>query len=424
MHIFSQTPSLFLFALSFPFVLLSACSDLESMNMTDTDPNTGSKNFGQSAQTIYRCQTTTIGPDGAEWLYETDEIMNLMDSIYLSVNKANTSYGEVKLSKTETDTFSDGNLTVQLIQQGKTKSISVNHQSTSLFAPAENGECTSFESDRYADYEIQEGGVDRFQIEMDTECLEVCSFAVNTNLPVHSIVYEADGWMLAESKDSDQDFATSYTFNTWGQRTLKATGYDRFGNLLATDSVPFQVSSSSPQAQFPLDVKYFYQYRNAIYKESSCQNTSIAMVLSFLGVNLTPDTINYEFGKDLAQTVPGLKRVFNTLAARHGVQSISSYNEGTLSQLKSALDQGKPAIVHGFFTHYGHVVVVTGYDENGYYVNDPAGTWSKRFKGGYPYAYTESTQGKNIYYPKAAFEAAVASYDGYTLGTLYMHILE
>ena len=66
---------------------------------------------------------------------------------------------------------------------------------------------------------------------------------------------------------------------------------------------------------------------------------------------------------------------------------------------------------------FGHVLVVTGYDEGGYYVNDPAGTWSQIFKGGYRNAWNESTEGRNIYYRKDAFERAIATYDGYTFPT-------
>ena len=38
------------------------------------------------------------------------------------------------------------------------------------------------------------------------------------------------------------------------------------------------------------------------------------MVLSFLGANVRPDDVTSRFGKDLAQSVTGLNRVYNTLA--------------------------------------------------------------------------------------------------------------
>ena len=147
------------------------------------------------------------------------------------------------------------------------------------------------------------------------------------------------------------------------------------------------------------------------------------MMLSHLGATVHPDAITREFTKDRAQSVRGFNEVFNTLARRFGVKQIDSFENGTFAQLKASLDRGEPAVVHGFFTGFGHVLVVTGYDEGGYYVNDPAGTWSQIFKGGYRNAWNESTEGKNIYYRKDAFERAIATYDGYTFTSLYLHII-
>ena len=64
-------------------------------------------------------------------------------------------------------------------------------------------------------------------------------------------------------------------------------------------------------------------------------------------------------------------------------------------------------------------MVVLGYDNNGYYVNDPAGRWTQGFKSGYA-----GGSGKNIYYSKAAFEAAVATSNGYSPLDLWYHTLQ
>ena len=117
----------------------------------------------------------------------------------------------------------------------------------------------------------------------------------------------------------------------------------------------------------------------------------------------------------------GLNQVFNTLAARRGVRGINSTSGGTLAQLRASLDRGEPVIVHGFFTDYGHVVVVTGYDEGGYYVNDPqvlgpAIPWWLSIC-------STRVNSRKIYYSRDAFERAIATYDGRTFTTLYMHTL-
>ncbi|MAD60279.1 MAG: hypothetical protein CMH49_02035, partial [Myxococcales bacterium] len=376
--------------------------------------------------------------DGTTWRYETDEIMNLMPEVKLSVYQDDMRYAPLVLSKIETDTFSDGNLTVYLTQVGEKKSIAVDHQSISLKARAENGWCSERILEQAIDdqpsdsWSIDESTTGEFRLQVSDRCANPCSFSVKSDSQVTKVVYEVEGWVIAESENAQSDFAVSYTFNTLGRRSISAVGFDRNGNQVSSDSRFFELtgtdraeeSSQGQNAQLgPINVPYYYQYSNGLYPSSSCQNTAIAMVLSYLGANVNPDAVTREFGKDQAQSVGGLNYVFNTLARRFGVKEISSYENGSLTQLKESLDQGNPVIVHGFFTSYGHVLVVTGYDEGGYYVNDPAGTWSRVFKGGYPNAWNETTEGKNIYYSKDAFERAVATYDGYSFTSLYLHVI-
>ncbi len=163
-------------------------------------------------------------------------------------------------------------------------------------------------------------------------------------------------------------------------------------------------------------VPYFNQYDNGINPGGSCQNTSIAMALGLYGVNVQPDTISRRYGTSFAQSPEGVASVFNTYASEAGIsQRIQHHRDGSFEGMKALLDQGKPVIVHGYFTGYGHVVVVTGYDESGYYVNDPAGVWSERWKGGYQGSYN----GRGVHYGKAAFEQAVGTLNGSTYAPLW-----
>jgi hypothetical protein len=156
------------------------------------------------------------------------------------------------------------------------------------------------------------------------------------------------------------------------------------------------------------DVPYFYQYANSLHPGSSCQNTSIAMVLRYAGWSGTPDTITARFGKDLAQSPAGLVEVFNTLASEAGLDArLVAHTSGSISGFKALLAEGNPVIVNGYFTGFGHVVVTLGYEGGQYVVNDPAGRWSQTFKGGYPYGWSSSA-GKAIRYGAVAYEDAIS----------------
>ena len=171
------------------------------------------------------------------------------------------------------------------------------------------------------------------------------------------------------------------------------------------------------------DVPYFYQYNNSLYPGASCQNTSVAMVLAWLGWSGVPDTITQAFGKNLAQSPAGLAQVFNHYAQSLGTgASLTPHTNGTLAGLQDLLSAGLPTIVHGYFSASGHVVVATGYDGVHYTVHDPAGVWSQTFKGGYPYG-GGSTAGKGVKYTKAAFEQAIATSNGSSFLPLWYHEL-
>ena len=176
---------------------------------------------------------------------------------------------------------------------------------------------------------------------------------------------------------------------------------------------PSEPVEAPPEEAAPLwqGFPYFYQYNNAAYKSSSCQNTSVAMVLNHFGVNVTPDDINSRFGKDLAQSPEGLARVFNTYAEEAGIpQRITAHRDGTMADVDALLAEGKPVIVHGYFTNYGHVVVALGKTNEGYVVNDPSGRWGESWKGGY--SGKTASNGRAAVYDSASFSQAIATSDG------------
>ena len=403
--------------------LFSACADVSEIE----DQASNDKSF--ASDSLYTCQVATIAPDGSQWSYHTGPFGPSSDYVEISVYKDNERYGPLYLDRVDQGVFSDQNVSVKLVTVDGKNSIAVQHNQVSLFARAENGWCQASAS---ANHTPRIGGYDTFKVNTNEACTELCSFSVETNMNVSMITYEVDGWYIGENTEVHNNFAISYTFNTQGSRQVKATGYDASGNFVASDYADFYINAgpinqndhtgSTTHNGVQLNVPYFYQYHNAQYKSNSCQNTSIAMVLSYYKADIHPNVINQRFGKDMAQTVDGLNYVFNTLATEYGTPQIDSYPlgnapAGTMDQAKAALDLGKPVIIHGFFTGSGHVVVLTGYNENGYYINDPAGTWNGKFGrfgmgGGYEDAWYENTEGKGIFHSKSNFELAVGSLDG------------
>lgn len=161
---------------------------------------------------------------------------------------------------------------------------------------------------------------------------------------------------------------------------------------------------------------YYNQYDNQYHPASTCQNTSIAMILSYLEAKIMPDTIYIQWGKDHAQSPSGLNSVYRHYAEN---TEINTYINAAPDDLISALNNGYIAIVHGYFTSYGHVLVVRGFDGENYHVNDPAGVWNECFKCGYTGRYNGITK-----YSKSEFEKAVFTSDGIHYLPGWIHLIK
>ena len=257
----------------------------------------------------------------------------------------------------------------------------------------------------------------------ESSCQNPCTFRADSALAPARVAYRADGWAIGESRNADSGFSVTYDFHTLGDRYVEAEAFDESGRSLGVAGAWVNVWEGGTDASALPDVPYFYQQANTLYPSASCQNTVIAMVLAWRGWSGTPDDITEFWGKDRAQTPAGLSQVLTEEAAYWGLDvSSSPRTNATLSDLRALLDRGLPVPVHGYFTDYGHVVLVLGYDEDGYWVNDPAGRWNEIMRGGYPYGW-EPTIGDGIYYSKRAFEAAVATSDGWTSLPMWLHEL-
>jgi uncharacterized protein YvpB len=164
------------------------------------------------------------------------------------------------------------------------------------------------------------------------------------------------------------------------------------------------------------NVPYYNQYDNVNYGWATCQNTSVAMVLSYYDRAIHPDTIYNDWGKDIAQSPSGLNKVYRYYSNR---SVINTYTNATPEDLRNYLQQGYIVIVHGYFTSYGHVLVVKSYDGEYYYVNDPAGIWKGCFKCGYSNYSDGITK-----YKKQEFESAVFTSNGYSYLPGWIHTIK
>ena len=165
---------------------------------------------------------------------------------------------------------------------------------------------------------------------------------------------------------------------------------------------------TNTHASINTPIPYYSQLENQNKPASTCSVTSLAMVTDFFGITQpsdtarVPDKLYQRYG--LLQDVPVLSGAFNQLALEAGSTArATGLTNGTFAQLQQHVSKGLPAIVHGWFTPPGHILVVIGYDGEYYTVHDPYGKWDLTKFGGYD----TSVSGKNIRYPKAEFEHAI-----------------
>ena len=193
--------------------------------------------------------------------------------------------------------------------------------------------------------------------------------------------------------------------------------------LCDVNSEPQQLwtEQSQPQQQTvdtsSNSIPYYNQYDNRNYPYATCQNTSVAMVLSHFQYNIHPDDIFSRWGKDMAQSPSGLNYIYRHYASN---STINTYTNASPEDLRRALSQGYVAIVHGYFTSAGHVLVVKSFDGQSYHVNDPAGRWSECFKCGY----TTGDYNGVTKYGKQAFENAVFTSNGSSYLPGWIHLIK
>jgi hypothetical protein len=209
----------------------------------------------------------------------------------------------------------------------------------------------------------------------------------------------------------------SYKHTIFGKnKTLIFKGLDSKSSVLATQTFTVEILQKVTSSGSYENVPYFYQYSNQNNASGSCQNTCVAMILKHYlvkegksdGSEMTPDVLSNKWGTKKAQSVAGMEALFNQEASERGLKI---RDKGTttiaLDDFRKLALQNKPMIIHGYFTDYGHILVLLGFDGVDYICNDPAGKWSQQYKYG-GYSTQNATEGIKIKYSKAAFEKAIS----------------
>lgn len=145
---------------------------------------------------------------------------------------------------------------------------------------------------------------------------------------------------------------------------------------------PGGLTESEKQEDFPLFLQWDPRWGYASYGKNSCiavsgcGPTCLSMVLYYLTGNeeLTPDVIG-DYSMENGYYLPGtgtLWALFEDTAPLYGVYV--SQPDPSEWEMKAALDGGAVLVCSmgpGDFTAGGHFIVLYGYDEDGFLINDP-----------------------------------------------------
>lgn len=120
----------------------------------------------------------------------------------------------------------------------------------------------------------------------------------------------------------------------------------------------------------------YHKFKNGVVSLDGCAATCFSMAAVYLTENkeLTPDKVA-DYISDSGYFIDGSGTSWDFFTKGVKNYGLKSKNVSvSQSALKSALDRGNPVITSvrkGDFTKKGHYIVICGYDENGFIVNDP-----------------------------------------------------
>ena len=143
-----------------------------------------------------------------------------------------------------------------------------------------------------------------------------------------------------------------------------------------------------------LGIPYRSQMDNLNNPTGACNVTSIAMCLDFLRIprrrrtgQFEDELYEYAIAKGYSRWDPyDLAKIVRD----YGAQDFYTEN-ATIDDVQDWLASGNPAVIHGYFTSFGHIIVAAGYDSEGFFVHDPYGEW-------FPTGYDTTVSGAYLHY--------------------------
>jgi len=137
-----------------------------------------------------------------------------------------------------------------------------------------------------------------------------------------------------------------------------------------------------------LQVPYLSQGNNWYNPGGSCNVTSVAMCLAYYGVptrvngSQLEDVLYQEcYRRGLSRHSPlDLAILAKEWSRDYGLPVYDDFTVyGTIDDICANIDAGHPCVTHGYWTNYGHIIAIVGYDDRGAIVHDP---WGEAYRGG------------------------------------------
>lgn len=209
-------------------------------------------------------------------------------------------------------------------------------------------------------------------------------------------VFELQSWATANNNHFKITLASGLLGepprNTWYVYAPHLQFINQQPQVISLNQPPSPVSGIPDTKQ--LNVPYKSQLDNVLNPTGACNVTSMAMVMAYFQIKgstgvgqLEDELYAYMENKGL---VRGNPEDLAQAARDYGLVDDFTYR-GSLADIRKAIAEGRPCIIHGNFTSFGHIIVVRGYDPNGFFVNDPYGEWTSS-------GYRNDLSGENLHY--------------------------